>query len=148
MRTTSINPANVKKDWIIVDAAGKTLGRLASQIADVLRGKNKPYFVPYMDCGDFVIVTNADQINMTGDKWNQKNYYNHSQYAGGMKVTNATDMKNTYPDRIVRFAVQGMLPKNKLRKRFLRKLKIYRDANHPHQAQKPNPLQPRTANGE
>ncbi len=147
MRTTSISPASVKRDWIVVDAAGKTLGRLASQVADVLRGKHKPYFVPYMDCGDFVIVTNADKIEMTGDKWNQKEYYNHSQFPGGLKTTSAQEMKKTYPDRLIRFAVLGMLPKNKLRKRFLRKLKVYKDANHPHSAQKATPLQPRIANG-
>jgi len=147
MRTTSISPASVKRDWIIVDAAGKTLGRLASQIADVLRGKHKPYFVPYMDCGDFVVVTNAEQVNLTGDKWNQKNYYNHSQYPGGLRTTTAEEMKKTYPDRLVHFAVMGMLPKNKLRKRFLKKLKVYKDANHPHLAQKPSPLKPRIANG-
>lgn len=147
MRTTSISPASVKKDWVVVDAAGKTLGRLASQVADVLRGKNKPYFVPYMDCGDFVVITNADQINLTGKKWQDKEYYYHSQYAGGLKTRTAEELKASYPDRLIRFAVMGMLPKNKLRKRFLRKLKIYKDANHPHQAQKPSPLQPRIANG-
>ena len=100
-----------------------------------------------MDCGDFVVVTNADQINLTGDKWDQKKYYHHSDYPGGIKSINAEDLKKTYPDRIIRFAVLGMLPKNKLRKRFLRKLKVYKDANHPHQAQRPTPLQPRIANG-
>jgi large subunit ribosomal protein L13 len=100
-----------------------------------------------MDCGDFVVVTNAEQVNLTGDKWNQKNYYNHSQYPGGLRTTSAEEMKNTYPDRLVHFAVMGMLPKNKLRKRFLKKLKVYKDANHPHQAQKPSPLKPRIANG-
>ncbi len=147
MRTTSISPASVRRDWVVVDAAGQTLGRLATQIAEVLRGKNKPYFVPYMDCGDFVVVTNADKVNLTGRKWDQKNYYYHSGYVGGIKTTSAEDMKSKAPDRLIRFAVLGMLPKNKLRKRFLRKLKIYKDATHPHQAQNPAPLKPRIANG-
>ena len=148
MRTASITPANIKKDWFVVDATGKTVGRLASQIANVLRGKHKANFVPHLDCGDFVVVTNVDQIHLTGRKWHQKTYYHHSSYVGGIKAARAEELKTTYPDRILRNAVSGMLPKNKLRKRFLRKLKIYTDDKHPHAAQQPAPLKPRTANGE
>lgn len=148
MRTTSITPASVKRDWVIVDAAEQTLGRLASQIADVLRGKHKAYFVPHLDCGDFVVVTNANQIKMTGRKWDQKTYHHHTSYIGGIKGVNALDLKNRFPERLIRFAVMGMLPKNKLRKKFLKKLKVYGDGQHPHSAQKPSLMKPRTATGE
>lgn len=130
----------MEKDWYFVDAEGKTLGRLAVRIAQVLSGKHKPVFVPHQDVGDFVIVTNAEKVIVTGKKEEQKKYYRHSQYPGGLKEVSLREMRAKHPGRLIELAVKGMLPQNKLRDRRLKKLKIYIGSQHPHQAQDPKPL--------
>ncbi|MGA1868815.1 MAG: 50S ribosomal protein L13 [bacterium] len=135
--TLSAKQADVKRVWYLIDANGKTLGRLSTQIADLLRGKNKPIFTPHVDTGDFVVVINADKIKLTGNKLQQKMYYHHSGYIGGLKVTNAEKLLEKKPEFILHHAVRGMLPKNKLARRQLKKLKVYRGAVHPHSAQEP-----------
>ncbi|MFN8471980.1 MAG: 50S ribosomal protein L13 [Anaerolineae bacterium] len=141
MRTYVTKPADVQREWYVVDAQGKTLGRLATEIARVLRGKHKPIFQPNIDTGDFVIVVNCDKIHVTGNRMNDKFYYRHSGYPGGLKAVSLRDMLKTHPDRVIREAVWGMLPHNSLGRQQLRKLKIYRRADHPHAAQKPKPLE-------
>lgn len=123
-----------------MDASDQVLGRLATRLATVLMGKDKPNYTDFLDTGAFVIVVNADKVRLTGKKWSQKVYYSHSRYPGGLKEITAENLLRRYPDRLVRLAVRGMLPKNKLGKRMIRKLKIYAGADHPHQAQKPEPL--------
>lgn len=123
-----------------MDATDQVLGRLATRLATVLMGKDKPNYTDFLDTGAFVIVVNADKVRLTGKKWSQKVYYSHSRYPGGLKEITAENLLRRYPDRLVRLAVRGMLPKNKLGKRMIRKLKIYAGADHPHQAQKPEPL--------
>ena len=140
MRTYTTKPDDINREWYVVDATGQTLGRLASQIASVLRGKHKPIFSPHMDCGDFVIVINAEKVRVTGDKLDQKMYYRHSQYPGGLKTISLRDQMKQHPDRVIRFAVRGMLPKNRLGRQMIKKLKVYREPDHPHQAQQPKPL--------
>ncbi len=140
MRTYTTKPDDIKREWYVVDATGLTLGRLASQIASVLRGKHKPIFSPHMDCGDFVIVINAEKVRVTGDKLDQKMYYRHSQYPGGLKTISLRDQMKQHPDRVIRLAVRGMLPKNRLGRQMIKKLKVYREPDHPHQAQQPKPL--------
>lgn len=137
MRTQSVTPSDIKKQWLIVDAKDAPLGRVASEISRLLRGKHKPDFVPHLDCGDNVIVINADKLIMTGNKLDTKFYYKHSNYIGGLKATLAKDMLATYPDRIISHAVKGMLPRNKLGRKVLGNLKIYAGSEHPHEAQKP-----------
>ncbi len=127
----------VERAWYIVDAKGKTLGRLASEVASVLRGKNKPTFTPHVDCGDYVIVINAKDIKLTGDKLNQKMYYNHSGFPGGLRERTAKVMKESYPAEMIERAVKGMLPKGRLGRAMYKKLFVYADANHNHEAQKP-----------
>jgi large subunit ribosomal protein L13 len=127
----------VPRRWFVVDAQGKVLGRLATRIAMVLRGKNKPEFTPHLDTGDFVVVVNADQLTLTGKKLDQKMYYRHSGYTGGLKETSARHLLKKKPEEILRHAVRGMLPKNSLGRHLLKKLKIYIGAEHPHQAQQP-----------
>jgi len=134
-------PAEVTREWYVVDANGKTLGRLATEIARVLRGKHKPIFQPNIDTGDFVIVVNAEKVDVTGNRLTEKFYYRHSGYPGGLKAVSLRDMLKTHPDRVIREAVWGMLPHNSLGRQQLRKLKIYRRADHPHAAQKPKPLE-------
>ncbi len=141
MRTFSARPQDVKRHWYLVDAEGKTLGRLASEIAKILRGKHKPIYTPHVDCGDFVIVVNAEKVRVTGRKEEQKNYYRHSGYPGGLKVVPLWKMRNTHPERIIEHAVRGMLPKGPLGRRMLRKLKVYAGPEHPHAAQKPEKLE-------
>ncbi len=141
MRTYVTKPAEVQREWYVVDAQGKTLGRLATEIARVLRGKHKPIFQPNIDTGDFVIVVNCDKIHVTGNRLTEKFYYRHSGYPGGLKAVSLRDMLKTHPDRVIREAVWGMLPHNSLGRQQLRKLKIYRRADHPHAAQKPKPLE-------
>ncbi len=131
----------VKRNWYIVDAKGKVLGRLASQIAQRLRGKHRPDFTPNVDSGDFIIVINAEKIRLTGRKLDKKIYWRHSGYMGGLKLTPARKMLETKPEEVIRLAVKRMLPKNRLGRKMLKKLKIYRGENHPHQAQKPQPLE-------
>ncbi len=140
MRTYSAKPQEVQREWYVVDATGKTLGRLASEIAKILRGKHKPIYTPHVDCGDFVIVVNADKIRVTGRKLDQKIYYRHSGYPGGLKSISLRDQLAKHPERVIQLAVRGMLPKNRLGRRMIKKLKVYASPDHPHQAQQPKPL--------
>lgn len=126
---------DVEHKWFEIDASGKTLGRLATRIANMLRGKDKPYYTPNADCGDYVVVVNADKIMMTGKKWGQKFYHNYSGYQSGMTNTSAEKMLEKHPEHIIMHAVKGMLPKNKLSNQVIKKLKVYASAEHPHQAQ-------------
>ena len=137
MKTCQVNPQDIKKKWVVFDATDQTLGRLSSQIAYVLRGKDKPQFVPYWDCGDNVIVTNAAKVRLTGKKWTDKKYYHHSTYIGGLKEQSAADILAKHPERLIETAVKGMLPKNKLSKKVILNLKIYAGSEHPHTGQKP-----------
>lgn len=140
MKTYAVKADEVRKEWFVVDAEGKTLGRLATQIAAVLIGKHKPTFSPHMDVGDFVVVLNADKVVLTGKKAESKEYIRHSRYPGGLKTVSFRDLLARHPDRILRAAVNGMLPKNKLRDVRMRKLKVYTGTEHPHQAQQPRPF--------
>lgn len=140
MKTWTSTEGEVERKWWIVDAAGKNLGRLATEIAVVLRGKNKPTFMPNMDNGDFVIVVNAEQVVTTGNKAVEKKYYRHSRFFGSLKARNYTEQMEHDPSFIIKEAVQGMLPKNKLSKSLINKLKAYKGPNHPHAVQKPEPL--------
>ena len=138
MRTTYMaKPNEVERKWYVVDAAGKTLGRLASEVAALLRGKHKPTFTPHVDCGDHVIVINADIVELTGKKLTKKLYYRHSLYPGGLKVRTALEMRTNYPEKMIERAVRGMLPKGSLGRQMFKKLHVYRGSEHPHQAQKP-----------
>ncbi|MFQ5916315.1 MAG: 50S ribosomal protein L13 [Candidatus Binatia bacterium] len=132
--------ALAQRQWYIIDAGGKVLGRLASEAARILRGKHKPSFTPHVDGGDFVIVVNASGVRLTGNKVAQKVYYRHSEYPGGLRVTTAEKKLGSRPDAVVRLAVKGMLPKSRLGRGLLRKLKVYSGPEHPHQAQNPQPL--------
>lgn len=141
MKTTFMaNAGNIERKWFVVDAEGQTLGRLAAEVAKVLRGKHKPTFTPHVDTGDYVIVVNAAKVKLTGKKLIQKTYFRHSGYPGGTKFTQAGHMLETRPERVVEMAVRGMLPKNKLGEQMYRKLSVYAGAEHPHQAQKPEEL--------
>ncbi len=140
MRTYSAKPGEVARRWYVVDASQHNLGRLASRIAGVLRGKHKPEFTPHVDTGDFVVVVNADQVNLTGRKLDQKHYYRYSGYPGGLKAIDARTVRETDPDRMLRSAVKGMLPKNRLSRQLIKKLKVYAGPEHPHAAQQPDPL--------
>ncbi|MCM3635649.1 MULTISPECIES: 50S ribosomal protein L13 [Paenibacillus] len=138
MRTTYMaKPNEVERKWLLIDAEGKTLGRLASEAAALIRGKHKPQFTPHLDTGDFVVIINADKIVLTGNKMADKKYYRHSGYSGGLKVTPAGEMLQKKPERMVELAVHGMLPKNRLGNKMKLKLKVYAGAEHPHQAQNP-----------
>ena len=138
--TYSARDADVQGKWYVVDASGAILGRLASAVAARLRGKHSPLFTPHVDTGDFVIVINADKIRLTGKKWVQKLYQRHSGYIGGLKTTSARELMEKRPEELIRRAVKGMLPKNKLGSRLYTKLKVYKGGEHPHQAQQPEPL--------
>jgi large subunit ribosomal protein L13 len=140
MKTYSAKPGEVTRDWYLVDAEGKTLGRLATQIADTLRGKRKPQFTPHVDTGDFVIVVNADKIAVTGNKLDQKMYHRHSGYPGGLRSRTLREQLDRRPTEVIRKAVRGMLPKNKLARRQIVKLKVYAGPEHPHESQNPKPL--------
>jgi large subunit ribosomal protein L13 len=131
---------DVQKEWYVVDATGQTLGRLVSQVARVLSGKHKPTYSPAVDVGDYVIVVNADKIHVTGNKLDQKMYYRHSGYPGGLKVTTLRKQLQQHPERVIEHAVRGMLPKNRLGRQMLKKLKVYAGPEHPHAAQQPKPL--------
>ncbi len=133
-------PEKIERKWYVVDATGYTLGRLASEVAKVLRGKNKPIFTPSVDTGDYVIVINAEKISVTGKKLDQKVYYHHSDYVGGMKETTLREMLDKHPERVIEFAVKGMLPKGPLGRQMYTKLHVYAGAEHPHAAQKPETL--------
>ncbi len=138
MRTTYMaNAQNVEKQWYVIDAEGQTVGRLASQVASVLRGKNKPTYTPHVDCGDNVIVINADKVVFTGKKLDQKLYRRHTGYAGGLRKTTARQMMDTHPERVLMHAVKGMLPKNSLGRKMLTNLRVYAGTEHNHEAQKP-----------
>ena len=141
MKTFMANPANIERKWFVVDAEGKTLGRLAVEVAKVLRGKNKPTYTPHVDTGDHVIVVNAEKIVLTGKKLEQKTYFRHSGYPGGTTFTTAGKMLATKPERVVESAVKGMLPKNSLGRQMFRKLNVYAGPNHPHSAQQPEVLE-------
>ncbi len=140
MNTFMASESSIERKWYVVDATGYTLGRLASQVASVLRGKNKPTYTPHMDCGDFVIVINADKIKVSGKKMAQKIYYNHSDYVGGMRETTLAEMMAKKPERVIELAVKGMLPKGPLGRQMYTKLNVYAGAEHPHAAQKPEVL--------
>jgi large subunit ribosomal protein L13 len=141
MKTNNPKPGEIQRDWLIVDAEGKTLGRLATQIAERLRGKNKPQFAPHVDIGDFVVVINAEKITVTGNKLEQKIYYKHSGYPGGLRERTLKEQLNRQPTEVLRKAVKGMLPRNRLGRAQLTKLKIYAGPEHPHDAQAPTPLE-------
>ncbi|HEY74751.1 MAG TPA: 50S ribosomal protein L13 [Thermoflexia bacterium] len=140
MKTYVTKPSEVEREWFVVDAEGKTLGRLASEIAKILRGKHKPNYSPSVDVGDYVIVINAEKIRVTGRKLDQKYYYRHSGYPGGLKAVRLRDMLARHPTRVIEHAVRGMLPKNRLGRRMFKKLKVYAGPDHPHKAQRPKPL--------
>ena len=141
MKTYSAKPGEITREWYLVDAEGKTLGRLATQIADVLRGKRKPAYTPHVDTGDFVVVVNAEKVAVTGNKLDDKMYYRHSGYPGGLKSRPLREQLERQPTEVLRKAVKGMLPRNKLAARQLVKLKIYAGPDHPHEAQAPKPLE-------
>lgn len=140
MRTFTAKTAEIERAWYIVDAEGETLGRLASAIAPILKGKHKAIYTPHLDCGDFVIVINADKVRVTGRKLDQKFYHRHSGYPGGLTSISLRDRLANHPERVLQAAVKGMLPKNKLGRRMFKKLKVYAGGSHPHQAQQPKPL--------
>ena len=141
MKTFVATAENRQRDWYVVDAEGQTLGRLATQIADTLRGKRKPQFTPHVDTGDFVIVVNAEKIQVTGNKLDQKRYYRHSGYPGGLRSRTLREQLERRPTEVLRVAVKGMLPKNRLARQQITKLKIYAGPEHPHEAQNPRPLE-------
>ena len=140
MKTFMASPATIDRKWYVVDTEGKTLGRLASEVAKVLRGKNKAIFTPHIDTGDYVIVVNVEKIKVTGKKLDQKIYYHHSEYVGGMKETTLKEMLNKHPERVIEFAVKGMLPKGPLGREMYTKLHVYVGGEHKHEAQKPEVL--------
>ena len=141
MKTYSAKPGEITREWYLVDAEGKTLGRLATQIADTLRGKRKPQYTPHVDTGDFVIVVNAEKIHVTGNKLDQKRYYRHSGYPGGLRSRTLREQLDRRPTEVLRVAVKGMLPKNRLARQQITKLKIYAGPEHSHEAQNPRPLE-------
>ncbi len=141
MRTFMLRKEDVKRDWYVVDAAGKTLGRLSTEIAKRLMGKHKPIYTPHVDTGDYIVVVNAEKIKLTGKKWNKKLYYRHSGYMGGLKVFTARKLWERKPETLIQLAVKGMLPKNRLGRKMFKKLKVYAGPNHPHQAQQPAKLE-------
>ncbi len=141
MKTYSTKPADIERKWYVVDADGQTLGRLATKIATVLRGKHKPIYAPNIDCGDFVVVINAEKIHTTGRRLDQKMYYRHSGYPGGLTETNLRDQLDRYPTRPITAAVKGMLPHNRLGRQMIKKMKVYAGSEHPHTAQAPEVLE-------
>ncbi len=140
MKTFSAKPAEVKRDWYVIDAEGKTLGRLATEVARRLRGKHKPEYTPHVDTGDYIIVVNAEKIGVTGSKEQNKTYYRYTGYVGNMKSITLGKLRTTFPDRIITTAVKGMLPKNPLGRAMFKKLKVYAGGTHEHQAQQPKVL--------
>ncbi|NLN50556.1 MAG: 50S ribosomal protein L13 [Acholeplasmataceae bacterium] len=140
-QTKMLSAHNIERKWYLVDAKDKTLGRLATQVASVLRGKHNPFYTPHVDCGDYVIVVNADKIKLTGNKWDDKLYYRHSGYPGGLKQRTAKEVMEKFPTRMVEKAVKGMLPKTTLGRQMYRKLYVYAEETHPHQAQQPEVLE-------
>jgi len=140
VKTYSVKASEIERQWFVVDAAGQNLGRLATRIATILRGKHKPLYTPSMDVGDYVIVINAKKVAVTGRKLEKKRYYRHSHYPGGLKETTLREMLARHPTRVIKHAVKGMLPKNRLGRAMIKKLKVYAGDSHPHQAQTPEPL--------
>jgi large subunit ribosomal protein L13 len=140
MKTYSVKEADIERDWFLVDASDQVLGRLASEIATVLRGKHKPIFTPHMDVGDYVVVVNASRVRLTGRKADQKTYFRHSGYIGGDRHIPFRRMRSTHPERVIELAVKGMLPKNRLGRQMLKKLKVYGGPDHPHASQSPRPM--------
>lgn len=141
MKTYTVKAGEIEREWYVVDARDQVLGRLASEVARVLRGKHKPIYSPHLDVGDYVIVVNAEKVRLTGKKADQKEYFRHSGYMGGEKLIPFRRMQQRHPDRVIRLAVRGMLPKNTLGRRMLRKLKVYAGPEHPHAPQAPRPLE-------
>lgn len=141
MKSYMASPATIERKWYVVDAEGHTLGRLCSEIASILRGKNKPIYTPHIDTGDYVIVINADKIKVTGKKMDQKIYYHHSEYVGGMKETTLKEMMAKKPENVIKLAIKGMLPKGPLGRSMIKKLHVYAGAEHEHAAQKPEVLE-------
>ncbi len=141
MKTYVTKPADVERAWYVVDAEGQTLGRLASSVATILRGKHKPIYNPSVDTGDYVIVLNAEKVAVTGRRLEQKRYYRHSLYIGGLKEISLRDQLQQHPERVIESAVRGMLPKNALGRKMFKKLKVYAGGEHPHQAQQPQPME-------
>jgi len=141
LSTPVVKEQDVKKNWYVIDATDKVIGRLAVEVARILTGKKKPEYVDYIDVGDFVVIVNAEKVKFTGNKWNDKKYYRHSGYPGGLTEVVAKDMLKKHPERIIINAVKGMLPKNKLRALRLKKMKVYTGAEHPHAAQKPEKIE-------
>ena len=141
MRTYMAKPEEIERQWYVVDATGQTLGRLATRIAEILRGKHKAIYTPHVDTGDYVIVINAEKIHLTGKKWEQKKYYRHSGYPGGLKETTYDKLLQKKPEFIIEKAVKGMIPHNKLGRQMIKKLKVYAGPEHPHQAQQPVELE-------
>lgn len=139
--TISAKESEVEKNWWVIDATGQTLGRLASRVAFVLRGKHKPLFTPHIDCGDFVVVINADKIELAPKRAEMKEYFHYTGYPGGQRVKSFQQMMQSHPDRVIESAVKGMLPKNRLGRRLIKKLKVYAGAEHPHQAQQPQVME-------
>ncbi|MFT4980156.1 MAG: large subunit ribosomal protein L13 [Myxococcota bacterium] len=140
MNTTITKPQEVQHGWYVIDAEGQTLGRLATRIATALRGKHKPTFNQHLDCGDYVVVLNAEKIVLSGKKLDNKHYYRYSGHPGGLKATSARTMLEKHPERVITFAVKGMLPKNRLARQVLKKLRVYAGAEHPHAGQDPQPF--------
>ncbi|BAO43098.1 50S ribosomal protein L13 [Thiolapillus brandeum] len=140
MTTVSAKPAEVRRDWYVVDAEGKTLGRMASEIARHLKGKHKPIYTPHVDTGDYVVVINAEKLHVTGNKMQDKMYYHHTGYVGNLKSINLAKLLEKAPERVLETAVKGMLPRNPLGRAMFRKLKVYAGSEHPHTAQQPKPL--------
>jgi large subunit ribosomal protein L13 len=140
MKTTSARNSEVDRKWHVIDADGKVVGRLASRVASILRGKNKPIFTPHVDTGDYVVIVNAGKVRFTGNKLEQKAYYHHTGFIGGIKKETAKDIMKETPERIILSAVRGMLPKNRLGRQIFKKLKVYSGPDHPHQAQNPEML--------
>jgi large subunit ribosomal protein L13 len=145
--TATASAAESRRQWYVVDASGQVLGRLAARIARILSGKHRPTFVPYLDTGDFVVVTNAEKVRLSGNKLDEKVYRRHTGYPGGLRSVSAKDLQVRFPERLIEGAVRGMLPKSKLGRRQIRKLKVYRGASHPHEAQQPRPLKLATSGG-
>jgi large subunit ribosomal protein L13 len=140
-KTHATTAPSIERSWWLIDAQGMTLGRLASKVAPILRGKHKPYFTPHLDTGDFVIIVNADKIHVTGKRLDQKKYYRHSGFPGGLKTMTLRELMGRFPNRPLKFAIKGMLPKGPLGRQMMEKLKVYAGADHPHQAQQPQVLE-------
>jgi large subunit ribosomal protein L13 len=140
MRTWTVRPGDIERNWYVIDASDVVLGRLATKIATILRGKHRPQYTPHADCGDHIIVINAEKVRVTGGKEEKKVYHRHTGYIGGLKSTKLAEMRATHPERIIEFAVKGMMPKNPLGRSMLSKLKVYAGSEHPHGAQKPQTL--------